>query len=208
VSAHPSHRLIRVATAVLGLLTPRLLYAQPVHVDGRIAFASHGASACRDTLTSGLAAGVEVHTSGRWIASAAVDVFFNHSYACLDILPLTDYNGEQAEVWGNSEFTSPRASLAFGVGGSGSLIGYELTVGAGTIGTSTSFGSGGTIGRWQPWHGAALTVRWVASGFGLQVEAGRHRVADRFYSRGQVFLLGERLRWAPLIRFGATYSLF
>jgi hypothetical protein len=185
------------------------LMAQPIQLDGRFAMTGHGATDCvNNPTTSGLSAGLEMRTTGRFFASAAADVFFKTGYGCLEHQRILSYAGQSAVPSGSSRFTSPRASVGLGTSTSGESTRYETAVGVGVVRTSTRFEANGRIAAWQPWYSATLTVRWVSSGFGLQLEAGQHRIPERFYSSdAQETLLAEWQRWRPLIRLGATYSL-
>jgi hypothetical protein len=172
--------------------------AQTAAFEARVGVAWHG-----DTVCSVLSA----RSRGPWIASGAVDLILdNLKRSCLDILLVYDYQGQQVTHEGES---SPFARLRIEAGHSIMIGGFhsELTAGAGLLPTYIDYGVDRSDLSWEPWYGATLTVRLPGSRTGVQLELGRHRLTQRYYTVDTRALVDEIHRWRPLTRLGVTFPL-
>jgi len=172
----------------------------------------HGAGACLTKRATGATAGFDLRTRGRWIVSAAVDLFVTNAN-CFDILYTREYEGQTVERWGHPQlgFTTPRFTLSAGYAFSVLGMSAELTSGLGTVRTRTDYGGPAREDiTWRPWYGGALALR-LSSALGVQLEAGRHQLAERYYAFERDFyapegdvIVAEILRWETMWRLGIT----
>ena len=192
---------------LLGL--PDSLAGQSIAFEARVGVAWHGSAPCHHLRRSrGLAVGIEARTRGAWIASAAVDLMLDDwGYGCLDVgLPEFEYQGRLVSLLGSS-VAAARSKVSVGhmitIGGFRSA----LTGGAGLLPTYTDYGPDRGDFSWQPWYGGTLTVGIQSSGVGVQLELGRHRLTQRYYSVDTDVLVDEVHHWERLIRLGVSIPL-
>lgn len=190
---------------------PGGVWAQQPHLtwprlEVRGAIAGHGAGDCGGGGTRAAAVGVDLRTHGRWIASAAVDVFLHRGAGCLDIELLALYKGKVVTVAGWPAL-GPRMSLSLGYALEVTGASVEVTAGLGTIPTR-DFHSRRPADDWTwfDWQGGAVTVRF-SSGPGIQFELGRHQLAERYYLEGQDVLVAEFRRWERMWRLGLSFPV-
>ena len=149
---------------------------------------------------TGVAAGLDVRTPGRWIASAAVDFFFGgQPDGCVDVDFFTQYRGESVRLRAGADI-GPRLSMALGY--AFSLMGgrFELTGAVGSIPTRTAYDLPEAHDvDWRLWYGTAVTVR-LSSGVGLQSEIGLHRVPERYLAVDRDVVIADVLYWEPMWR--------
>ena len=135
--------------------------------------------------------GIAGELRGPLVLSGTLDFYGTGGLACNTILPVTEYNGERVEVWGETTMRfSPRFALHLGPEFRLGTTGLRASIGAGILRTRTDFGFGGRPGRyreirstWKPWYGVSLSAGQM-HGFLVQLEVGRHWVPKRYYSRG------------------------
>jgi len=173
---------------------------------------SHGAGGCLTKRATGAIAGVDVRSQGRWILSAAVDLFMSN-INCFDILYTRQYAGQTVERWGSPEldFTTPRLAVSLGYGFSVYGRGAELMAGLGAVRTRIDYGGPAREEiTWRPWYGAGVVLR-LSSALGVQLEAGWHQLAERYYAAGRDYydpdgdvIVAEIRRWEPMWRLGVT----
>lgn len=144
--------------------------------------------------------------------SASIDLFLAN-VSCLEILYTRQYAGQTVERWGDPEldFTTPRLALSLGYGFTVLERRAEVTAGIGLLRTKIDYGGPARQEiTWRPWYGAAAVLR-LSRIIGLQLEAGWHQLAERYYAPGRDYydpsadvIVAEIRRWAPLWRLGVT----
>jgi hypothetical protein len=170
------------------LSLPVALASQDLGLDGRLSVARHGGGCVSDTRVTNLAAGLDVRTRGRWIASTSVDVFA--AGECLI--------GVDGDTDSHFRF---RAGL--GVGYSEAILGVrtELLAGLGAIRTTVEDDVSAPETHWYPWQGVTLSLMPPQFPVSFQFELGRHRLPARMFPTAAPVI------WQSFMRWGISFSI-
>jgi hypothetical protein len=209
------HRLLASLVIAFGtvclsadLLTAQALEPRGLRLEGRAGIANHGAAGCGHAHVTEFTVGVDVRTGGTWILAAALDLI-GGAVGCLDLVPVRTYAGQIVEAWGRPGVDPPlRPSV--GAGYVTNVLGFvtDVTAGAGLLPTVIAYRPPDKDFGWRPWFGGSLTTRVPGSRAGLQLELGRHQLAERYYVLDQDAVLAEIHRWETTWRLGLTVPLF
>jgi len=168
-------------------------------------WAWHGGGNCHGARASGIALGAAFQTRGQIVAGLGADVFLAKT-SCLDILLVRNYGGQEVEIRGKPAL-GPRIALNVGYAVPVAGVRTELTAGVGLVATYIDYGTN-RGGEWSArrWYGGSGAVR-LPAGFGLEVEFGRHQLAERYYARGADVVVAELQRWENMWRIAVAIPL-
>jgi len=118
------------------------------------------------------------------------------------------YQGQLVDIAGDPYFTltTPRLSAGLGVDVDIGKLEGEVMGAGGVTRTKTDYGGYGTDVSWRPWYGASISVRHP-SRVGIEVEFGRHRLEERYYSQATDVVVAAFLRWETMFRISAVVPI-
>lgn len=126
---------------------------------------------------SGLGAGVEAHTRGRWLLALRADLLSSWAMACSSVGRTTVHEGARVEVFTLSDLAfSPRLSLIAGPTLRMGEVVAEVAAGVGWL-----YLRGDRRGSFFPfWYGGTVRLRSGDWPVGLELEYGRREVPVRY----------------------------
>ncbi|MGH7470666.1 MAG: hypothetical protein ACRENP_22185 [Longimicrobiales bacterium] len=156
---------------------------------------------CR--MGTGVGGGVELRSTGRWLAAVSADLLLAAPLLCTEAETLALFRGEYVtEESGVMFVPAPRLGARLGRNFRWGQFQLEPSAAAGML-QSRSISSSGNGRQWQPWYGASIDVRPDFLRVGVRFEYGVH-AAPVLYQQGQTNV--HRFdRWEPLVSFAVLW---
>lgn len=173
--------------------------SQGAHVlrAGIVGFGTGAELNCRNG--SGVSAGVEVRTGGRWFAGVGADLYVATPAVCTDVGTIVPHeSGTVHEFSGITLLFAPRLSGRVGTTFGLAAVRVEPSLGAGAVYAPAMWGDAGR--SVVPWAGAALAVQPRGWRVGFALEHGYHRVPVSHQMSGAAGwqVVDEFGRWKPV----------
>lgn len=154
----------------------------------------------------GVAAGLEVRSTGPWIVGAAADLLYARPSACTAVGLTTEHEGERVQVVSETKLKlAPRVSLGIGHTVDLGRVLVEPTLRSGILGGTTSRLSAKDTRSWMLWYGVGFALEFGEFPIAPIIEFGRFQAPVRYYEiddQGQ--LVHEFNRSQRLLRISAS----